>query len=434
MYKGKFILHRVLVATVAVFCSLPSLKGQWTDALGSYSPYSMFGVGKISYEGSAYNNAMGGIGIGMRDNGVINLINPAAITARDTLSFMFDFGVNQKNSYFKDLSNRAAYNVFNMQNVAFTFPIYKSSAFVVGIAPFSDVGYKYQTTETNQDIVADLGDVKYQQYGTGSIYQLFAGASVMFFDRISLGVQGIYYFGYINKHNDILFNSSSSYNTVYTGWNYKVHSFSGKFGLQYIQPFKKNNSQLVIGATYRLASRMSGEAVKYAYSYQDTVAYDNVLTSSPLTIADEFGAGISFRSGVKWAMGVDYIQQNWHNATFPDNSTWRNFSTTTARYYKAGFEFTPNLYDIRYYMKRVTYRAGAYFEQSYVKVNGHQINAFGITLGASFPIFKWHNAISVAIDMGQRGTLRNDLVRERYINFIVNINLHDIWFVKYRYD
>lgn len=434
MFKGKVIRHRVLAAAFMMLCSVYSLKGQWIDALGSYSPYSMFGVGKIAYEGSAYNNAMGGIGIGMRDNGVINLTNPASITARDTLSFMFDFGVNQKNSYFNDGMNKAAYNVFNMQNVAFTFPIYKTSAIVVGISPFSDVGYKFQSTETDNDIVADMGDVKYQQYGTGSIYQLFAGASVMFFDRISIGAQGIYYFGYMNKHNDILFNSSSAYNTVYTGWDYKVHSFSGKFGIQYIQPFKKNNSQLVIGGTYRLASRMSGEVTRYAYSNADTVLYDNAISASNLTISDEFGAGVSYRVNNKWAVGVDYIQQNWHNSVFPDNSTWNNFGVATARYYKAGFELTPNMYDIRYYMKRVTYRAGAYFEQSYVKVNGHQINAFGITFGASFPIYRWHNAVSVAVDIGQRGTLRHDLVRERYINFIVNINLHDIWFVKYRYD
>lgn len=61
-----------------------------------------------------------------------------------------------------------------MQNIAFTFPIYKSSAFIVGIAPFSDVGYKFQSTETGTDMVADMGDIKYQQYGTGSISSCFS--------------------------------------------------------------------------------------------------------------------------------------------------------------------------------------------------------------------------------------------------------------------
>ena len=216
MFRGNKIRIAALSALIASLCGFKAV-GQDVDALGSYSPYSIFGIGKMSYEGSAYNHAMGGIGIGMRDNGYINYVNPAAITARDTLSFMLDFGLNQQNHYNKDDMTRSAYNVFNMQNVAFTFPIYKKSAFIVGISPFSDVGYKFQYTETDPDIVASMGDVKYRKYGTGSIYQLFFGGAVLLFDRISIGAQAIYYFGYLNKHNDILFYSSSMYNTIYTG-------------------------------------------------------------------------------------------------------------------------------------------------------------------------------------------------------------------------
>ena len=432
MFKGNKIL---IVTLSALILGLSGFKagGQDIDALGSYSPYSVFGVGRMAYDGTAYNQAMGGIGIGMRDNGYINYTNPAAITARDTLAFMLDFGLNQQNLYTNDNVTKAAYNVFNMQNVALTFPIYKKSAFIVGIAPFSNVGYKFQSTETDPDIVSKIGDVKYQKFGTGSIYQLFFGGAVMLFDRISIGAEGIYYFGYINKHNDILFNSSSLYNTISTGWDYKVHCFSGKFGLQYIQPIARNNSQIVIGGTYRIGNSLKGDVAKYAFSAADTVLYDGKGHAS-MDIADEFGVGVSYRVNDKWAVGVDFIQQNWHGSSFPDNSMWTNFSTENARYYRAGFEITPNMYDIRYYMRRVTYRAGAYFEESYVKVNGHQVNSFGITFGASFPIYRWHNAVSVAVDIGQRGTLRHNLVRERYINFIVNINLHDLWFVKYRYD
>ena len=432
MFKGNKIL---IVTLSALILGLSGFKagGQNIDALGSYSPYSVFGVGRMAYDGTAYNQAMGGIGIGMRDNGYINYTNPAAITARDTLAFMLDFGINQQNLYTNDNVTKAAYNVFNMQNVALTFPIYKKSAFIVGIAPFSNVGYKFLSTETDPDIVSQIGDVKYQKFGTGSIYQLFFGGAVMLFDRISIGAEGIYYFGYINKHNDILFNSSSLYNTISTGWDYKVHCFSGKFGLQYIQPIARNNSQIVIGGTYRIGNSLKGDVAKYAFSAADTVLYSGGGHTS-MDIADEFGVGVSYRVNDKWAVGADFIQQNWRGSSFPDNSMWSNFSAENARYYRAGFEITPNMYDIRYYMKRVTYRVGAYFEESYVKVNGHQVNSFGITFGASFPIYRWHNAVSVAIDMGQRGTLRHNLVRERYINFIVNINLHDLWFVKYRYD
>ena len=151
MYRvEKVVINRsAAVAALLLVFSVFQLKGQRIDALGSYSPYSLFGVGQIFSEGSAYNYSMGGIGIGMRDNGYINYVNPASITARDTLAFMFDFGVNEKNSYNRDNLTKSAYNIFNMQNIAFTFPIYKSSAFIVGLAPYSDIGYKFQKTETD---------------------------------------------------------------------------------------------------------------------------------------------------------------------------------------------------------------------------------------------------------------------------------------------
>ncbi len=429
---------RRLVVVLLCVCFAFVAKGQKTDALGTYTPYSLYGIGQLSDAGTAYNMAMGGVGIGMRDNRVINYLNPAAVSARDTLSFMLDFGIVQKNMYNYDGKNRSAYNVFNMQNFVFTAPIYKSSAFVLGIAPFSDVGYKFLQTEESPEIVGELGDVKYQKYGTGSLYQLFFGAGVTFWNRLSVGAQMLYYFGYIDRHSDILFNSSVSNNTIYTGWKYKVHSFSGKFGLQYQQPLK-NDMDLVIGATYRLGNSLSGDVFRYAFSESqsssvvDTALYQTV-NNVKLQIADEIGVGVSLRKKDKWSIGLDYIQQNWHNSVFQDYSDVINFTPATARYYKAGFEITPNRYDIRYYMKRVTYRAGAYFEQSYISLNGHQINSFGLTFGATFPILRFYNGVTFAVNMGQRGTLKHNLARERYVNFMISFNLHDIWFVKYRYD
>ena len=60
---------------------------------GAYTPYSIFGIGEISKQGTAYNKSMGGVGIASRSNRFINYLNPASVTARDSLSFMADFGL-----------------------------------------------------------------------------------------------------------------------------------------------------------------------------------------------------------------------------------------------------------------------------------------------------------------------------------------------------
>jgi hypothetical protein len=98
----------------------------------------------------------------------------------------------------------------------------------------------------------------------------------------------------------------------------------------------------------------------------------------------------------------------------------------------------PNRNDIRYYRRSVTYRAGAYWDQAYYKVDGSNINAFGLTFGATLPVFSNRtgvtNGLTVGIDIGQRGSTAGNLVRERYINFNIGLNLLDIWFLKPRYD
>ena len=58
----------------------------------------------------------------------------------------------------------------------------------------------------------------------------------------------------------------------------------------------------------------------------------------------------------------------------------------------------------------------------------------GITLGVSFPVFRYYNAVTLGIDIGQRGSVTDNLIRERYFLFTLSFDLHDIWFVKTLYQ
>ena len=99
-----------------------------------------------------------------------------------------------------------------------------------------------------------------------------------------------------------------------------------------------------------------------------------------------------------------------------------------------GFEIVPNRNDIRYYFNRVAYRVGAYYKKDYFLLNGNEIASKGITIGMTLPIIDRYNGLTLGIDFGQRGSVENALVRERYINFSVGFNLYAIWFHKYQYD
>ena len=159
-----------------------------------------------------------------------------------------------------------------------------------------------------------------------------------------------------------------------------------------------------------------------------------MISNSVIYIPSEFAFEVSDKINNKWLIGFDYSRQNWSSGSLSEVVGSGEFKTISSNSYKLGFEIIPNRYDIRYYMKRVTYRAGLYYEQSYMKVHGKQINAAGFTFGMSLPIYRWYNAVNWAVDFGQRGSLKNDNVRERYVQFMINISLHDIWFKKHRYE
>ncbi len=427
---------------LAVFLIIGVSVSAQEGAYGAYSPYSVFGIGELVKEGNAYNKSMGGTGIATRNKRFINYTNPAAVTARDSLAFMADFGLEQKNTIYRQGNLMSANNTFNIHNFVMTFPIYRSSAFMLGLTPFSDVGYDFSSVEERKDIIGHTGNINYDSRGTGSIYQLFFGAGVTFWKRLSLGAEYLYYFGNIDRltHMNYL---DDSYRSVSTGSELAIRASTGKFGIQYEQKLGGDVS-MIVGATYRMSAKMNGYSTNYRYAVQssivDTLKHNiDTLAFGSLSFGDEIGVGISVKGGEKWHAEFNYLRSGWGNSgidTAPGFSAIGSsmFSTTTSQSFRLGFEIVPNRNDIRYYMKRCAYRAGVYYDQAYYKLDGNNINSMGITLGMTLPVFRWYNGLTVGVDMGQKASARHGMVRERYAKIVVGFNIHDIWFQKPRYN
>jgi len=408
----------------------------FTDALGTYTPYSMFGVGEVTRSGTSLNRGMGGIGAGLRDNRYINYLNPASASSRDSLSFMLDFGLMQKNFINTDGTRSSAYNAFNMHHIILSFPVWKSSAMQLGIIPYSNVGYRFVEDESREDILANIGSFRYFHYGQGSINQAFAAFSATFFRHLSVGAQGMFYFGNIEKNAQaVSLSNPELYGTLKTGYDIVIGSFGAQFGVQAFGNVSPGTS-FTVGATFQPGAKLRGDVTRFAKvergSVIDTV-YSMISQGSQMSIPMEWTVGFSIRKRDKWVFGADYTQSDWRKSNFAATPGVL-FEPALSRTLKAGFEFTPDRYSIRYFMRRWTYRMGAYYDQSYMMLNGNQVTAIGVTLGFSVPVYRWYNSIGVSVDAGQRGNIENNLIRERYIMLILNFNLHDIWFIKHRYN
>ena len=312
-------MKKIFILVAVAMLALPAAA---QEAFSAYTPYSLFGLGQLESVGDQNTAAMGGIGIGLRDPNLINLLNPAAVTARDADAFMLDFGLKQSNMIFAGADAdgnlaRSAKNLFNIDHIVASFPIYKHSAFRVGIMPFSNTGYAF-TFHENQDIIlATLGDVQYFRTGQGGINQVFAGAGVTLFDRLSLGADGIFYLGTIKRSTSTYFTTNSYQRTASRSWTTVLRGLSAKAGIQYEQPIGETLS-MTVGATYKLGSELKGEFSDLAYvtggNYSDTTV--NVKSKVAYDIPQEIAAGITLRKSGAWMLGFDYTRQDWAGSVF----------------------------------------------------------------------------------------------------------------------
>ena len=440
------MLRRIFNSAVVLTALLAGLNASaQSGEYLSYTPYSIFGIGDLSQQGSAYNRSMGGVGIASRNVRYQNSLNPAAITARDSLSFMLDFSLLNSNIIYRQGDLTSARNINNISSMAISFPVWRSMSMIFGIAPYSSAGYGYAVKETDPSIIATTGNITYQDYGQGSYYKLYGGIGHTFWKKLSVGAEADYIFGNCNKYFTENF-SKSGFNAVQDSYLLHLSAFTGKFGVQYEQKFG-TKTKVGFGATYSLGANMHGTV---DYKHSSVGSAETVVVSShsdtlgvnaaPVRIASELGLGLSVNFDERIRAEINYIFADWTNTGmgtangFAVTNSKLPFSATARQSVRAGLEYTPDRYNVRYWYKRVSYRAGAYYNNEYYKVGGNEINTFGITLGATLPVFRWYNGVSVAVDMGQRGTAVAGLVRERYIKFCVGLNLHDIWFQKRRFE
>lgn len=408
-----------------------------------YSPYSVYGIGELSAGGTATTRMMGGAGIGMRNRRILNLLNPAAVTARDSLSFMADFSMSATNTLYQQDGFTSAHNTFNISSLALSFPIWRSSAMLVGLTPVSNMGYHFSTTVTDPALVGRVGNVEYTSSGSGSVYQLIIAGGATFWNSLSVGAEFQYYFGNLSKATTLTFEETSQ-RDIDNGFNLSLHSPSLKLGVQY-EAALPDNLFLTAGATWRMKAPLRGYVDDYQIatvsSVSDTLRFQtDTLARRSVSLPQELGFGLSLRKGDRWAANLDFTLADWTASGFDGQRGFANkgalpFAASVSRSIRGGFEFTPNRYDARYYLRRVTYRGGAYYNQAYYRVGGHRIDAFGLTFGLTLPINnRLYNGVSLGLELGRRGSMADGLVRETYVNFHIGFNIHDIWFRKYRYE
>ena len=146
------------------------------------------------------------------------------------------------------------------------------------------------------------------------------------------------------------------------------------------------------------------------------------------------GGGFAFEKNEKFLIAADVYWQNWAKLNmFGVKDSLKNSLRGSL-----GLQIVPNPTDFNNYFKRVKYRLGISYAQTYLQLNGKQLSDFGVSFGAGFPIRKSQSdfskgMVNVAFEIGQRGTTAVNLIKEDYFRFTLSMSIYDFWFRQQKY-
>jgi len=436
------MLKKNNVLSVVIVLILCGLSG-FAQNNNTTSPYSRFGIGDLHHYGYGRTAAMGGASLGSRHSVQINSANPASYNSTDSLSFIFDFGVDAKYSNYKSVSGSLNTNDVNFRYFSLSWPVTKWLGMATGIQPFSDMGYDVQYHEN----VGGIGNIFHSYQGEGTTSKAFFGLAVSPIKGLSVGANLNYIFGRLNQNSTVSFDRADLFYLYKTEGN-RLRDFRMTYGLQYDIKLK-NDEFLTIGATFENQTNIT--SLHRLFSYKAITIAGSTLNVTRDSIAERkdhiklpssFGLGLSYSKINKIEVNLDYYHSGWsdsktsfvYNPVLKEYALEKDDNLTNQNRISAGFEYIPEALSIRSYLKRVRYRAGIHQEYSYLKLNGQQIKELGVSFGAGFPFTKSKSTANLAIEFGKKGTTSNDLVRENYTKLSIYLNLYDYWFVKHKYE
>lgn len=386
------------------------------------SPYSRYGFGDLNQSGTSFNQGMGGAGIALREPNTINFLNPASYNSQDTMSFIWDFGVI--GNIRKSTAGNASSSMKNMNfdHLAFSFPINRNYFMAIGAMPFSKIGYNISAIGQ-----VDTSTFKGVYSGTGNVNQLFIGNSFGLFNKkINIGVNFSYLFGSFDhvRSQEFLYSGlndmEQSYGTKLNGWNLNFGAQSG-FVLN-------SNVKMILGITYQIPTSLKGNTYDIAHSGGVTFLEDTF--DADYKIPARIGVGVNFIFKESYMFAFDYTYQDWKGVNAPGNIN--NFKAANKMNF--GFQYTPDANSYISYFNRIRYRAGLYFDNSFLHVNNTDVNDYGVSLGFGLPFKRTNTMFNTALEYGVRGTTSNNLIKENYFRFSFSVSLFDFWFLKRKYQ
>ena len=381
------------------------------------SPSSRFGYGELNDNLPGAYRAMGGVGMGMRSNKVINPSQPASYTACDSMTFMFDIAGSLLYTNYGDANGERNRVNGNLEYVTMQFPIWRQHiAMSLGLTPYSAIGYSFSLSDS---ISSGYQHTKTYS-GEGGLTQVYGGLSVNLFDWIALGANVYYMFGETTQKRSLTF-TDASLNAVNQGDYLHVNSLRLRYGAQLFHTFGSHSVSL--GGILECKQAFTKcDYHQVESSTSDTITKLDNSDSARFEMPLIYGLGLSYVYANRLTLGLDYQVQDWSKALY--FNTEHMLSKRQRVALGAEYRHDPTS---RKYVEKMYWRLGVSYTSSYTTQFDQP--SLCVTMGIGFPLRTIGTVINTSFEYGKRG-FGDSLLNENYLRFVVNAAIAEHWFFK----
>lgn len=425
------------------------------------SPYSRYGIGDLLPQYFANQAGMAGQTAAFHDPYHLNLSNPASYAFLRTTAL--ETALYGKFSQYKSSTSSLDNWSGNLAYLALGFTLKSPINEVldkdqsprrlgmgVSLTPYSLVGYHIIASDT-----IGGGPVENTFLGNGGIYKL-TWSNAIRYKQTAFGVNLGWAFGKAKYESEANFNdpfnpalgnfrSNLRQDLGINGFLWNIGALHD-FVLKYAENDRTNPVKVfTLGLTAESNHRLritSDELFVRSRRRLGTGQFD-----SPDTLRYEGGVKKSLRLPATFTLGAMYTSTKWKLGGQVGLATWSGYENE-ARPEKLrntfcasiGLEHTPDVISYNRYLKRVRYRAGAYFRQDprVIRVGNaeQEVNDLGVTFGFGLPLIlprQQTSFVNTAIEIGRLGV--DSPIAETYYRITLGFTLNDnSWFYKRRFE
>ncbi len=377
------------------------------------SPFSRYAYGDLNDNVPTAYRAMGGVGIGMRNNRVICSAQPASYTSCDSLTFMMDVAASASWSRYSDARGMRNKANGNLEYLTFQIPLWKRwVAMSLGVQPYSSVGYDISMNDS-------VGGYHYTTTysGDGNISEVYGGLSINICNWFAIGANVYYMWGNLSRMRALSFEEAGMNPTIQDEI-LNVSNVRLRYGAQLFHTWADHS--VTLGAIFENKMKLNSTHVVLETQTEDTIPIQKEGWELPMV----YGVGASYSWANRLTIGFDYEHQAMASALYNGQIGSLNGLQNHNRF-AAGVEYRHNA-NGRKYVERMLWRVGVNVQDEYLaSIGAKRVSA---SIGIGFPLHTIGTIINTTIEYTHRGNRAG--LEDNSLRFTIGASIAENWFFK----